>query len=95
MLGVPSSPVLECTLCALLPCFPQSGFRFDCGHDDVCDGLLARDLLLRATVPFARPPRPVLSMWPETVSPSSQLVVRSASMVGRADFCVHLNSRPS
>ena len=65
--------------CALLPCFPQSGFRFDCGHDDVCDGFLARDLLLMATVPFAGPPRPVLSMWPETVSPSYQLVVRSAS----------------
>ena len=55
-----------------------SGSRFDCGHDDVCDGFLARDLLLMATVPFAGPPRPVLSMWPETVSPSYQLVVRSA-----------------
>ena len=39
-----------------------------------------------ATVSFAGPPRPVLSMWPETVSPSYQLVVRSAS-------CLHSDNR--
>ena len=71
---VPDCFAVDTLRCALLPCFPQSGFQFDCGHDDVCDGFLARDLLLMATGSFAGPPRPVLSMWPETVSPSYQLV---------------------